>query len=263
MGVSDMMRSLFGGSDEHVVSDPSLDQLREGYMVDYDLQTWEVATHASYVHDGHPADLWTLENGSDTLRLQHERDNGQEVFRLSEPVEVTDVTAGGQPLLGAVREGEPPRTVEYDGTVYDLAQEDTRVEETTASRSLTRSSTDRWIMGLWGGLAEYLGIDAVVLRFGYILAGVLLAWRAPVWLLALVLGYVVLALLMPTDPYNSSEDGAAASETVVSHSWRYESDDGFLALESHRSSGWDVYAGQEVEPYAFDNILPRASSDAQ
>jgi hypothetical protein len=33
-----------------------------------------------------------------------------------------------------------------------------------------------------------------------------------------------------------------------------------VALERYGSSDWNVYAGREVEPYEFDNILPRADS---
>ena len=67
--------SLFGGSadedtsSEDPIEDPSLDQLREGYMLDYEMRTWEVTKHAKYDYEGWPADEWTLETGDDLIFL--------------------------------------------------------------------------------------------------------------------------------------------------------------------------------------------------
>ena len=39
----------------------SLDQLREGFMLDYEMRTWEVTGHKTYSHGGWPAEEWRLE----------------------------------------------------------------------------------------------------------------------------------------------------------------------------------------------------------
>lgn len=178
--------SLFGSSDEDPsssedpIEDPSLDQLREGYMLDYEMRTWEVTKHAKYDYEGWPADEWTLENGDDLLFLEYEYDDG-DVFLLSEPVEITDVTADGEPFRAVVREQEPPTKVTYDGQEYVLSEE---------------------------------------------------------------------------GPATRTVDG----RTNELHYWVYEEEEGFVALERYGSSDWNVYAGREVEPFEFDNILPRAAS---
>ena len=176
--------SLFGGGesspDEDPIEDPSLDQLREGYMLDYEMRTWEVTQHAKYDYEGWPADEWTLENGDDLLFLEYEYDDG-DVFLLSEPAEITDVTADGEPFRALVREQEPPHTITYQGSEYVLAEEG----------SATRTVDDR---------------------------------------------------------------------TNDLHYWVYEGEEGFVALERYGSSDWNVYDGREVEPYEFDNILPRDAS---
>ena len=58
------------------------------------------------------------------------------------------------------------------------------------SRHLTRSSTNRWIAGVCGGIAEYLGVDPLVVRFGFILL---------VWFGLSPLIYLVLWVVLPSD----------------------------------------------------------------
>jgi hypothetical protein len=175
---------LFGGNDDDVpddvVDDPSLDQLREGYVLDYEMRTWEVTRHAKYDYEGWPADEWTLENGDDLMFLEYEYDDG-DVFLLSEPVESTEVTVDGEPFRAVVRDQEPPGTVTYERDEYVLA------EEGSATRTV---------------------------------------------------------------------DGRTNSLDY----WVYQGDDEFVALERYGSSDWNVYAGREVEPFEFDNILPRSTS---
>lgn len=183
MGILDALGRLLGGSEassDVPIEDLTLDRLREGYMVDYEMRTWEVTQHAKYDYEGWPADEWTLENGDDLLFLEYEYDDG-DVFLLSEPAEITDVTVDGEPFRVVVRDEDPPGTITYRGTEYVL------VEEGTATRTVDDRTNDL-------------------------------------------------------------------------HYWVYEGDDGFVALERYGSSDWSVYDGREVEPYEFDNILPRGAS---
>ncbi|MGH2557221.1 MAG: PspC domain-containing protein [Actinomycetota bacterium] len=55
-------------------------------------------------------------------------------------------------------------------------------------RRLTRSEKDRRLAGVCGGLGEYFGIDPVLIRVGFVVAG-LMGWG--------VLLYVVLWIVLP------------------------------------------------------------------
>jgi len=57
-------------------------------------------------------------------------------------------------------------------------------------KKLTRSRDDRWIAGVCGGIADYTGIDATVVRLVLVVCTILGAG-------SLVLGYVVAWVLMP------------------------------------------------------------------
>lgn len=59
-----------------------------------------------------------------------------------------------------------------------------------AARKLTRSTDDRWIAGICGGLAEYTGIDATLIRVILLVATILGAG-------SLVLIYLICWLLIP------------------------------------------------------------------
>lgn len=58
------------------------------------------------------------------------------------------------------------------------------------SARLKRSRTDKMISGVCGGIAEYLGWDATLVRIIFVTA-TFLGWGAPVLL------YFILALVMP------------------------------------------------------------------
>ena len=59
------------------------------------------------------------------------------------------------------------------------------------SNKLVRSSSDRMIAGVCGGLAEYFGVDPTLVRVGYVLVSILSAGFPG------VLVYIILAVLMP------------------------------------------------------------------
>jgi phage shock protein C len=65
------------------------------------------------------------------------------------------------------------------------------VRMNSSARTLTRSSTDRKISGVSGGLADYLGIDPVLVRVGFVVTTL----ASGVGLLA----YLALLALVPSD----------------------------------------------------------------
>jgi len=62
-----------------------------------------------------------------------------------------------------------------------------------ASKQLTRSPDDRWIAGICGGLGEYTGVDATLIRVVLLVATILGAG-------SLIVIYLVCWLLIPKAP---------------------------------------------------------------
>jgi phage shock protein C len=62
----------------------------------------------------------------------------------------------------------------------------------TGSRKLYRSRTNRWIFGVCGGLAEFFGIDPIVVRLVFII-GALLGFGS------FILIYIVMFFVVPEE----------------------------------------------------------------
>ncbi len=58
-------------------------------------------------------------------------------------------------------------------------------------KRLARSRSDRMIAGVCGGLAEYLNIDPVLVRLGFVLAEILTAGAGG------IIAYLILWVVMP------------------------------------------------------------------
>ena len=71
----------------------------------------------------------------------------------------------------------------------------------SSPRTLTRSTTDRKIAGVSGGLASYLGVDPLLIRIGFVVA----ALTTGVGLIA----YAAMMVLLPSD-----DTVAAAASTL-------------------------------------------------
>ena len=70
-----------------------------------------------------------------------------------------------------------------------------RIQMSQISRKLRRSVGDRWLAGVCGGLAEYLGLDPTVVRVGYVLLSILsVAFPG-------ILVYLILWFLIPEREY--------------------------------------------------------------
>lgn len=220
-------------------------------MLDYDMRTWEVTHHKSYDRGGWPADEWRLQSGGDVLFLEHEYDQG-EVYRLFRPADITDVTVQGDPFLAAVREEDPPSTLSYQENEYVLAEEDARVPR--SGNRIVRSRSDAWLMGVCGGIAEHMDVPPTYVRLGFlgaILVSGFLSWGGSGCLL--IPGYFVVGLGMPKEPPTPPKED-------LTHYWVYRKEDELVAFECTGDNDWDVYVGMEVEPYEFDNILPRSEA---
>lgn len=75
------------------------------------------------------------------------------------------------------------------------------VEEPKKSgkKKLTRSRTDKKLLGVCGGIAEYLNLDSTLVRIAFVIG--VIGSGGP-----FVLGYLGLALVMPKEPPLSPED---------------------------------------------------------
>lgn len=98
----------------------SLAGLKTGYMVDYDMKSWEVA--ASHTYDWGEGDAtfeWQLKSHDDTIYL--ERSPGDEDnWSISRKIPIGRVGAGIREHIKT--HGDGPDQIEFEGTTYYLEE---------------------------------------------------------------------------------------------------------------------------------------------
>ncbi len=102
------------------LADLSLDKMKQGYMVDYDLQTWEVA--AAHHYDWGEGELsweWQLKSGGETVYLELERDD-EDDWSLYRKVPFLSLGPGIKQVI--LDNDDPPSTVDYRNVTYHLAE---------------------------------------------------------------------------------------------------------------------------------------------
>ncbi|NDJ36200.1 MAG: PspC domain-containing protein [Chloroflexi bacterium] len=65
--------------------------------------------------------------------------------------------------------------------------------ERSIQKKLTRSTSDRWIAGVAGGMADYFGLDPTVMRIIFIVLG-LITTGFPV-----LIAYIIMWVVIPED----------------------------------------------------------------
>lgn len=98
--------------------DAVLDRMRPGFMVDYDMKTWQVTDRDEYdMGDGYRMIEWALKSGSDVKYLNLE--NYDEVcWTLTQKVPIGMLGADIKKCV--MENGDPPREVELKGVKYYL-----------------------------------------------------------------------------------------------------------------------------------------------
>lgn len=67
------------------------------------------------------------------------------------------------------------------------------------TKKLYRSQNNRMVAGVCGGLGEYFGIDATIIRIGFVILAIATAC------LPFLLIYIVAALIIPLEPGKPSD----------------------------------------------------------
>ena len=65
------------------------------------------------------------------------------------------------------------------------------------NKKLFRSTTNRMVCGVCGGIAEYFGVDPTIVRLAVVL--LCFGWGSG------LLAYIVAALIMPEPPYDPND----------------------------------------------------------
>jgi len=117
-----MIRKWFGGGDEEDEpprTDYALEDLQVGYLVDFDLKTWEVIGYNVYDYDGFETREWELRCGEEVRFLELAVDDGQAEWVLTRKIGLRQL----EPEVAAaiIDSGDPPEEVRLAGRPDRLA----------------------------------------------------------------------------------------------------------------------------------------------
>lgn len=102
--------------EEEVYQDYTLDGMQQGYMVDYDLNTWEVIGCNTYDYDGYLTKEWELRCGEDVRFLERGKEDGKVSLTLTRRIQVNQIQ---EPVVDTVlAEEDPPEEVHFEGNLY-------------------------------------------------------------------------------------------------------------------------------------------------
>lgn len=118
-------RKLFGGRDDDAADryhEPELPDLEVGWLVDFDLQTWEVTGRNIYDYDGEHVPEWVLRSGDEVRFLERTSQDGKTYWTWVQEIRLDDI---GDPVADTiVRTEDPPEEIHYEGATYRGTESD-------------------------------------------------------------------------------------------------------------------------------------------
>ncbi len=120
MGIMDFFKKKKTDKGPDPLSGLTLDTLKKGYYLDYDMKTWEVLAVNTY--DWGDNDItyeWQLQSHDDTLFLEMENDD-EMFWSISRKVPLRKLD---QRIITQLKNGEdPPETLPFEGEVFYLEE---------------------------------------------------------------------------------------------------------------------------------------------
>jgi len=119
MGWKDFFKKK-AGKESAPLTDISLSELKPGYLVDWDLKTWEVASYSYYDWgDSKISHEWQLKASDETLYLEFESDD-EDFWSISKKISFTELKHGIKEMI--IKNGDPPDQITFKGVKYYLEE---------------------------------------------------------------------------------------------------------------------------------------------
>ncbi len=118
MGLLDRFRKQTDELEVDPLKDLVLAKLKVGYLLDYDLRTWQVTDYARYrFNDGRESEEWELTAERDKRYLELAQGDG-EIWTFSKNIRIGAIE--GDVRQHILDHDDPPEEIAYEGTVYYL-----------------------------------------------------------------------------------------------------------------------------------------------
>ncbi len=120
MGLFDFFKKEKKVEDTEPRGDLTLSDMKKGYMVDYDMKTWEIKAYDCYDWgDGDLSYEWQLQSFDEILYLELEHDD-EAYWSLNRKIAFRRL--GPKVKQHILETGDSPEEIVYEGTVYYLEE---------------------------------------------------------------------------------------------------------------------------------------------
>ena len=118
MGISDWFKK--SGSKGPDPIHLKLSRMEEGYVVDYDMKSWQVTAHHQYDWgEGDVTQEWQLRSADDVVYLELESDD-EDDWSLNRKIPFNNLGSGIKDHIKS--KGDPPDTIVFEGVTYYMEE---------------------------------------------------------------------------------------------------------------------------------------------
>ena len=118
------LKKWFGRGRDKSELDPLVDfqlgAMKVGYLVDYDMKTWEVTAYNTYDYSGFRTKEWVLETSDKVLYLERADSDGETTWTLTESISIQQIS--GDVVEHTRRHDDPPENLTHDQRGYRLME---------------------------------------------------------------------------------------------------------------------------------------------
>ena len=117
-------KKWFGGASDDEESDSLVDYklgaMKVGYLVDYDMKTWEVTGYNTYDYSGFETKEWVIETSDKVSYLERADSDGEISWTLTESIAISQIAE--EVIEHTIRHEDPPKTLTHNGRSYRLME---------------------------------------------------------------------------------------------------------------------------------------------
>ena len=117
-------KKWFGGVRNDAEPDPLMDfvlgAMKVGYLVDYDMKTWEVTGYNTYDYSGFETKEWVLETFDKVVYLERADSDGEITWTLTESISISQISE--DVVEHTLQHEDPPSRLTHNGRGYKVTE---------------------------------------------------------------------------------------------------------------------------------------------
>ena len=118
------LKEWFGWGRDDEESDSLVDYrlgaMKVGYLVDYDMETWEVKAYNTYDYSGFETKEWVIETSDKLVYLERADSDGETAWTLTESISISQISE--DVIEHTLRHEDPPNNLTYKGRNHRLME---------------------------------------------------------------------------------------------------------------------------------------------